>query len=78
MDACARAFLIASKMIDDGALELPLKSRYEGWDSQLARRMVQGELGLEQIADYVKKNRIDPQPRSGRQEYLESIVNTYL
>lgn len=78
MDACARAFLIASKMIDDRALELPLKSRYEGWDSQLARRMVQGELGLEQIADYVKKNRIDPQPRSGRQEHLESIVNNYL
>jgi xylose isomerase len=78
MDACARAFLIASKMIEDGALELPLKSRYEGWDSQLARRMIQGELGLEQIADYVKKNRIDPQPRSGRQEHLESIVNNYL
>jgi len=78
MDACARAFLIASKMIEDRALELPIKSRYEGWDTQLATKMIQGELGLEQIADYVKKNRIDPQPRSGRQEYLESIVNTYL
>ena len=78
IDSCARAFLIATEMIEDGALELPLKSRYEGWDSQLAQKMIQGELGLEQIADYVKKNRIDPQPRSGRQEHLESIVNNYL
>ena len=40
--------------------------------------MIQGEMGFEKIADYVKKNRIDPQPRSGRQEFLESIINDYL
>jgi xylose isomerase len=78
MDACARAFLAASKVIEEGALEQPLKNRYEGWDTPVARKMAQGEMGLEQIADYVKKNRIDPQPRSGRQERLESILNDYL
>jgi xylose isomerase len=39
---------------------------------------MQGQMGLEQIADHVNKNRIDPQPRSGRQERLESIINDYL
>jgi xylose isomerase len=78
MDACARAFLVASKMIEEGALELPLKRRYEGWDTQVAQKMMQGQMSLEQIADHVNKNRIDPQPRSGRQERLESIINDYL
>jgi xylose isomerase len=78
MDACARGFLVASKMIEEGALELPLKRRYEGWDTQVAQKMMQGQMGLEQIADHVNKNRIDPQPRSGRQERLESIINDYL
>jgi xylose isomerase len=35
-------------------------------------------MDLEQIAHHVEKNRINPKPRSGRQEYLESIVNNYL
>jgi xylose isomerase len=78
IDACARAFLVASRMIEEGALEKPLKSRYEGWNTPVAEKIMQGQMGFEQIADYVEKNRIDPQPRSGRQEHLESILNDYL
>jgi xylose isomerase len=39
---------------------------------------MRGEMGLEQIAAHVEKSGIEPQPRSGRQEYLESILNDYL
>jgi xylose isomerase len=40
--------------------------------------MLGGEMNLEHIAAHVEKNRVNPKPRSGQQEYLESIINTYL
>jgi xylose isomerase len=78
MDACARAFMIAADMIEDKALDEPLAKRYAGWETAEAEKMLGGKMNLEQIAAYVEKSRINPKPRSGRQEYLESIVNNYL
>jgi xylose isomerase len=78
MDACARAFMIAADMIEDKALDEPLATRYAGWETAEAEKMLGGKMNLEQIAAYVEKSRINPKPRSGRQEYLESIVNNYL
>jgi xylose isomerase len=78
IDACARAFLIAADMIADKALDGPLEERYAGWETAEAKKMLAGKINLEQIALKVEKNRINPRPKSGRQEYLESIVNNYL
>lgn len=78
MDACARAFIAAAEMIEDNALDGPLNERYAGWETPDAKKMLAGKMDLEQIAHHVEKNRINPKPRSGRQEYLESIVNNYL
>jgi xylose isomerase len=78
MDACARAFMIAADMIKDKALDEPLAKRYAGWETAEAKKMLGGKMNLEQIALSVEKNRINPKPRSGQQEYLESIVNNYL
>ena len=78
MDACARAFLAASDMIEDRALDEPLEERYAGWGAPEAKKMLAGKMGLEQIAQQVEKNKINPKPKSGRQEYLESILNRYV
>jgi xylose isomerase len=78
MDACTRAFLAASDMIDDKALDEPLAQRYAGWEAPEAQKMLKGKMGLEEIARQVEKNRINPKPKSGRQEYLESILNRYV
>jgi xylose isomerase len=78
MDACARAFIAAAEMVEDNALDGPLNERYAGWETPEAKKMLAGKMDLEQIAHHVEKNRINPKPRSGRQEYLESIVNNYL
>jgi xylose isomerase len=78
MDACARAFIAAGAMVEDKALDGPLAERYSGWDRGEARNMLKGSIGLEEIAQYVEKKGVNPQPRSGRQEYLESIVNRYV
>ena len=78
MDVCARGLLAAAKMIEDGALAKPLADRYAGWQGAEAQAMLKGERSLDQIADYVEKNNVNPQPKSGRQEYLENVVNRYV
>jgi xylose isomerase len=78
MDACARAFLAACDMVEDRALDEPLEQRYAGWETPEAKKMLAGKTSLEQIARQVEKSRINPKPKSGRQEYLESILNRYV
>jgi xylose isomerase len=78
MDACARGLIAAAAMIEDGALEQALAARYAGWETPEAQAMLAGELGLEDIARRVDDENLDPRPRSGRQEYLENLVNRYL
>ncbi|MEJ6782194.1 xylose isomerase [Aminobacter sp. Piv2-1] len=78
MDACARGLKAAAKMIEDKALSGPLDARYAGWNSAEAKAMLAGERSLEDIAARVVKDGIEPQPKSGRQEYLENVVNRYV
>jgi xylose isomerase len=78
MDLCARALLVAEQMIEGGELEKQLQSRYAGWDGKLGRDILVGKKSLAQLAAQVDKTGLDPQPRSGRQERLEALVNRYL
>jgi xylose isomerase len=78
MDACARAFLAAADMIDAGALTTPLATRYEGWAAPEGRAILGGQRSLDDLADRALSPGFDPQPRSGRQEYLESLVNRHV
>ncbi|MGF0539164.1 xylose isomerase [Agrobacterium sp. ES01] len=78
MDCCARGLKAAAKMVEDGALQKPLDERYAGWNSAEAQKMLRGEYTLEEIAAKVEKDNINPEPKSGRQEYLENVVNRYV
>ncbi|MCP3461582.1 xylose isomerase [Bradyrhizobium sp. CCGUVB23] len=78
MDACARAFLAAADMLDAGALTAPLAERYNGWAGAEGRAILAGQRSLADLADRALAPGFDPQPRSGRQEYLESLVNRYV
>ncbi len=77
MDCCARGLKAAAKMVADKALSGPLEQRYRGWDDPAAKKML-AESSLEAIAERVVKDAINPQPVSGRQEYLENVVNRYV
>jgi xylose isomerase len=77
MDACARGFLIAAKMIEDGKLANHVKARYAKWDEPKNKAMLEGKETLESIATRVHKEGIEPEPKSGKQEYLENLLNTY-
>ena len=78
MDCCARGLKAAAKMVEDGALQKPLDERYAGWNDAEAQKMLKGEYTLDQIAEKVERENINPEPRSGRQEYLENVVNRYV
>jgi len=78
MDACARGLKAAARMLEDKALSGPLEERYAGWKDPEAQAMLSGKRSLDEISDRVLREGIDPQPKSGRQEVLENIVNRYV
>ena len=78
MDLCARALLVAETMIDDGELAKQLRARYSGWDGKLGRAILSGKQTLADLAARVDRDKLDPPPRSGRQEHLEALLNNYL
>lgn len=78
VDLCARAFLNAAQLFEEKHLAKHVEERYAGWKSSEARAMLNGERTLEAIAAKAEASELDPQPRSGRQEHLENLVNRYL
>lgn len=78
MDICARGFKAAAAMIEDGTLDQFVTDRYAGWQRDDAQDMLSGKLSLEDIAKRVEVEDINPKPRSGRQEYLENVINRFV
>ena len=78
MDICARGFKAAAAMIENGGLEQALSDRYAGWSTEEAQKMMEGGYTLGQIAEYVEKADLDPQPKSGQQEILENYINRFV
>lgn len=78
MDICARGFKAAVAMVEDGTLDQFVTDRYAGWQGASAQDMLNGNLSLESIAEKVEAEDINPRPRSGRQEYLENVVNRFV
>ncbi len=42
------------------------------------KAILAGKRSLDDLSDYVLKKKIEPQPKSGKQEYLEDLLNSYL
>ncbi|MEQ1769387.1 MAG: xylose isomerase [Devosia sp.] len=78
LDVLARGLKGAAAMIEDGTFDKALEDRYAGWSEKGAAAMLSGKRTLEQIAAWVEKDDINPQPKSGRQEYLENLVNRFV
>ena len=78
MDVCAQGLRAAAAMVEDGELSQFLADRYKEWSSPDATRMLSGELDLVAIYENVKNRDINPRPKSGKQEYLENVVNRFL
>lgn len=78
MDTLARGLLIAERMLQDKKLSTLREQRYQGWNQELGQRILDPKCSLEDLEQHVLSQKLDPKPRSGRQELLENIVNSYL
>ncbi len=74
IDLCARAFLNAARLFEEKTLSSIVEKRYAGWDSPYAQAMLRGELKLEEIASQAEEKNLNPEPRSGKQEFIENLV----
>ncbi|MCW5721912.1 MAG: xylose isomerase [Devosia sp.] len=78
LDTLARGLKGAAALIADGEFDALLDARYAGWDQGLGKDILAGKLSLADIAAKVHADGLNPQPRSGRQEYLENLVNRFV
>jgi xylose isomerase len=78
LDVLARGLKGAAAMVEDGTYDRVVEERYAGWKEKGAAAMLSGDRSLEQIAAWVEAENINPQPRSGQQEYLENLVNRFV
>jgi xylose isomerase len=77
MDVCAHGLLIAEQMIRDGKLADFVKERYAGWQTSYGQDILAGKVSLDEVADRTLEKNLDAAPVSGRQEYLENLVNRF-
>ena len=78
MDAFARGLKIAAAIRADGRLREFVKERYASWDSGIGKRIESGEMDFASLERYMlEKGEADPN-RSGRQEFLENLMNEFL
>ena len=78
MDTFARALLVASKIMEDGALSKPLAERYAKFrETEMGRKIVGRDTSLPELESYAASND-EPERVSGHQEALENVVNDYL
>lgn len=77
IDTFARALLVADRIIRDGALSKPLEARYAGYRGGTGKKILQGKTSLPELEAWAAKEG-EPERISGRQEYLENVLNDYL
>ncbi|MBH0237075.1 xylose isomerase [Methylobrevis albus] len=77
MDAMARALVAAAAIVEDGTLDAHVETRYAGWEGDLPKAILAGEKTLDDLAAHVETTGLDPKPVSGKQEYLENLINRF-
>jgi xylose isomerase len=78
MDTFARGLKIAAAIRKDGRLDEFVKNRYRSWDSGIGAKIEQGKASFQELEAYIlEKGDIDPN-ESGRQEFLEALINEFI
>jgi xylose isomerase len=78
LDVLARSLKAAAALIEDGTYDKALDARYAGWNQGLGKDILGGKLSLADLAAKVDADGINPQPKSGQQEYLENLINRFV
>ncbi|SMD16035.1 xylose isomerase [Pedobacter nyackensis] len=77
MDLFARALIIADQVLEGSEYKKIRTERYASFDSGKGKAFEDGELSLEDLREYAIQQG-EPESRSGRQEYLENLINRYI
>lgn len=77
MDVFARALLVAHAILEDGEYTKLRKQRYASFDKDKGKQFEQGKLKLEDLRTLAHKNG-EPALTSGKQEYFENIISSFL
>jgi len=78
LDVLARSLKAAAALIEDGTYDGIVDARYAGWQSPNGKAILDGKVTLADLAARVEKENLNPQPRSGQQEYLENLINRFV
>ncbi|MEO6327712.1 MAG: xylose isomerase [Ginsengibacter sp.] len=77
MDCFARALIIADNILQNGEYEKVRKERYASFDNGKGKEFESGKLSLEDLREFAIENG-EPAIISGRQEYLENLINRHI
>jgi xylose isomerase len=77
MDAFAKGFKIAYKIVEDGKLDKFVQDRYISYKTGIGKDIVDGKVGFKELEQYALQND-QIKNKSGRQELLETILNQYI
>jgi xylose isomerase len=77
MDTFARALIVADNVLQRSDYKSWRQQRYASFDSGQGKAFEEGQLTLDDLRAFAKENG-EPEVRSGRQEYLENIINRFI
>jgi xylose isomerase len=76
-DTFARALITADNILQNSDFKKIRQERYASFDSGKGKEYEEGKLTLEDLRSYAIVHG-EPEIRSGRQEYLENLINRYI
>ena len=78
MDAFARGAKIAAAIRKDGVLDEFVKNRYRSFDTGIGQKIESGKATFAECEKYINDKGEAGPNESGRQEYLENLINQYI
>ena len=77
MDAFAYGLIVADKIISDGVMDSFVENRYSSYTKGIGKKIADRQTSLAELEQYTLNNG-EPTAESGKQEYLETLVNRYI
>ena len=77
MDTFARALIVADSILQKSDYKKIRQQRYSSFDKAKGKEFEEGKLSLEDLRSYAIENG-EPEIKSGRQEYLENMINRFI
>ncbi len=78
MDTFARGLKIAAAIRADGRLAEFVRNRYRSWDAGVGKKIESGKTSFKTLETYMLKKGEVTKNESGRQEFLENLINEFI